>query len=520
MMSSSFSRQSCRIIRAAGVPAAGLLALASVGASAQEVLLEGAPRPSFVIVPRVSITETLTDNVSLSQVNQQSDLITEISPGIHISSEGGRVKGYFDYAASEILYAKNSSSRRTRNALNTLATLEAVDNWAYIDFSGSISQQDISAFGTQSINNSSINANRTEVSSYRISPYVRGHMGDMADYEARYSQGTINNEGGVGSNATTTEGLVRLYGNSSFSKLGWSADASQQSIDYSAGRRTESDRLNLGLSYLITPHIRVHANGGRESNNYTSFDKQSYGTSGFGVSWSPSERTQFSASRDQRSFGDAHSVSFEHWTARTAWSFTDTKDISVTPNQTGIASLGSVYSILFNQFASFESDPVARAQLVNAFLQANGVNPNAILVSSFLTSAVTLQRRQDLSFTLRGVRDTIIFLATRSESTRLDMVTTAIDDFSSSSLVNQRGFSANYVHRLSPNYSLSVLASQQETSGTSSLQNSTLRLLNMTVTGKVGKKSSASVGVRRVVSSSSSAPYAETAVFASLTVQF
>lgn len=474
------------------------------------------------IVPRVSITETLTDNVSLSNTSQQAEQITEIGAGIRINIDSGKLKTFFDYSLSNVMYAQGSSPNSTQyqNGLNTFGTLEVVDNWAFVDFSGSISQQAVSAFGTQSIDNTAINANRAEVANYRLSPYVRGRLGDMANYEARYSRAVSGSDATATSGVTTVDGVVKISGDSSFRSLGWSADASQQSVDYSAGRPTEVDQLNIGLSYLITPQLSVFAHAGREANNYTSFDKQSYGTSGVGVSWSPSETTKLSASRDHRSFGDAHSLSFEHRTARTAWKFTDTKDVSATPNQTGFARLGSIYDILYIQFASIEPNPISRAQLVNAFLQANGVSPNAVVVSSFLTSAVSLERRQDLSFALLGVRDTVTFIATRSESTRLDTLSTGVDDFTTSSLVRQRGFSVNYAHRLTPDYSLGILVSQQNTSGDSSLQDTTLRLLSVNVTGKVGKQATVSVGVRHVVSSSSTAPYVENAVIGSLNVQF
>jgi uncharacterized protein (PEP-CTERM system associated) len=495
------------------------LLVASAGAFAQTPGADAGPKRAVSIVPRVSVTETLTDNVRLSSANKQSDLVTEISPGIRINIEGARLKGYFDYALNGIFSVKNSSPSRTQNALTTFATLEAVDNWAFVDFSGSISQQAVSAFGTPLNSNTSINANQTEVSSYRISPYVRGRLADLAKYEARYSRSGTSSNAAAASDVTTDDGVVRISGDSAFRKLGWSADASRQRVDFNAGRPTEADRLNLGLSYAITPQLSVSANGGRENNNYTSFNKQSSGTSGFGVNWSPSETTRLSASRDHRSFGETHSVSLERRTARTVWRFTDSKDVSSTPNQTGIGSLGSVSDLLFSQFASIEPDPALRARLVDAFLQANGISPNAVAISSFLTSALSLLRRQDLSFALLGVRDTITFLASRSETRRLDRVSTVIDDLSASSVVHQRGFSVNYAHRLTPDYSLGVLASQQNTSGATNLQDIRLRSLNASVTGKVGKQTALSVGLRHVVSSGAR-QYNESAVLGSLIVQF
>ena len=476
---------------------------------------------AVTITPRISIAETFTDNVRLSSVGKQAEQTTEISPGIRIIVNGARLKSYFDYSLNEVVYAQNSSPRRTLNALTTFGTLEAIENRVFVDFSGLISRQAISAFGNPLIDNTSINTNQAEVSTYRLSPYIRGRLGNLVSYEARYSRAITRTDAVTGSGVTTTDAVGKVSGDSAFRNLGWRVDASQQSVDYTVGRPTKADRLSLGLSYTVTPQLNIFVNAGRETNNYVRLDKQSYGTRGFGLRWSPSERTSLSASRDYRFFGEGHNVSFDHRTARTAWRFSDTKGISTTPTQTGITNQGLNYDILYTQFASIQPDPVLRAQLVNAFLQTNGLNPNATATGGFLPSAVTLERRQDLLFALLGVRDTITFIATRNESRRLDTLSTGVDDLTTSSVVRQRGFSVNYSHRLTPDYSLGVLASQQNASGSSALQDTTLRLVSLNVTGRLGRKSFASVGARHTTGSTGGiGSYVENAVFANLNVQF
>lgn len=493
-----------------GVALTGLLLVASTTAWGQ-----------VTVTPRVTVTETITDNVRLSSTHPQSEQITEITPGLRINIAGSRLKTYFDLGVSRVIYAQNTAddSTRIRNALNTFGTFEAVDNWAFIDFMGTISRQSVSAFGTQSADNTSVNANQAEVSNYRISPYVRGSLGYMADYEARYSRSTTRSDSATASDVDTADASAKLSGNSAFRNLGWSADASRQTVSYSAGRTTEADRLNLGLTYTLTPQFNVFASGGRETNNFVTLDKISSSASSMGLNWAPSNTTKLSASRSKRPFGNAHNLSFEHRSARTVWRFTDSRDVSTTPSQTGFGSIGSIYDLLFSQFASIEPDPIARAALVNAYLQANGINPSAIVVSDFLSSAVSVQRRQNLSFSLLGLRDTITLIATRTQSNRLDTVSTALDDLSNGSTVRQAGFSVNYAHRLTPDYSLGVLWSQQKTFADNNAQDTRLRSLNLNVAGRFGKRTSAVLGVRHVVSDGLS-PYSETAVTGNLNVQF
>ena len=504
-----------------------LMVMAVAGAHAQTVdtqepVSATGAKPAFSVVPRVSVAETFTDNARLSSVDKRADQITEISPGIRITSETGRVKGYFDYSLRELIYAQNSAPSTTQNALNTFGTVEAVEKRAYLDFSGNISQQAISAFGTQSVGNTATNANLTETSSFRLSPYVRGRLTDAAEYEARYSLTTTRTKSSLVSDVTAADTLVKVGSGSGsgFRLLGWSVEGTQQNINYSAGRITEADRLRAVLTYAVTPQFRLSAIGGREANNYLSFDKQSYDSTGFGVDWTPSERTKLSASRENRFFGEGHNLSFEHRTGRTVWRFSDVRDTFATPSQSGVGSIGSVYDLFFTQFASIEPDPILRAQLVNNFLLANGINPNAAVISNFLTSAVSLQRRQNLSFSLLGVRDTVTFMATRSETSQLDSQSNFSGDFSKSTIVSQQGFSASYAHRLTPLSSLNVFASQQNTSGSFVLQDSTLRYFNVSVSSLIAKRSTATLGIRRVVFDSTTSPYVETAITGNLTVQF
>ena len=476
------------------------------------------PKQSIKVIPRVTVTETWTDNVRLDSTGQ-TERITEVSPGIHVDFNKARLKGFFDYSLSGMAYANSSAANRSVNALSSNLQLEAIDGTLFVDASGSISQQAASAFGAQLVDNTSLNSNRTEVSTYRISPYMKGQLGDVTTYSARYSRSTTSS-GAIGaSDSATNELTLGFKGDIGAKRLSWAADIKNQDVSYGAGRTTESGTALLGLAFAITPRFKVSAASGIESNNFTSLNKESNTVNGAGLEWAPLESTKLSAALLHHSYGDTYQLNFDHRTARTVWSFSDSKMVSQSPNTQGSGSRGSAYDLYFAQFATTEPDPVARAQLVNAYLQTYGISPSSAVNTGFTAASVSLERRQQLSFALLGARRTITFIASQSESTRLDTITTAIDDFNASPTVRQQALSGNFAHRLTPDYSLGLLLSQIITSGVLSTQSLNVRSANLSLTGKVGKKTTATIGLRKVDAENTTKPYTESAVTARLNLQ-
>ena len=496
---------------------AGLL-LASFGAAAQTEP-EITSKRTVSVVPRISLTETYTDNLYLTGSPTKSEWVTELSPGVKVDIAGARLKAFFDYSFTKLAYASEGALGRSQNSLNTGGTLEAIEKWFFVDFGGMISQQSISAFGTQAgSNNTAINGNQTEVAEYRISPYLRGRLAGAVDYEARISRDTTRPKDDVAPGSASTDAFVTLTGGGRASGLGWTADVGQRNDSYTTGRDTEAQRINLGLYKAFSPQVKVTAKIGHESNDYTTVDRQTYDTYSLGLNWAPSEVTKLAATVGHRYFGNAHDISFEHRTGRTVWTFSDVVD-DYTQNQSGMTSQGSNYDLLYRQFAAVEPDPTARATLVSNYLQKNGISATAVS-SSFLSSAVTLERRQSLSFALLGLRDTILLSVSQTRSTRVDTLSTGVDDLTNSDVVRQQWLNANYSHRLTPDTSLGVTLSRQDTSGDNSLQDTSLKELHVNLTGKIGKHAAATLGARRMLFQSNTAPYAESALIGTFNMQF
>ena len=472
------------------------------------------------IKPRISLTETLTDNVAIDgrTGNKEADLITQISPGVHIEGKSARLRAYLDYTLNAQIYSKSDTSR-TRNSLNSFATLEALENWLYLDANARIAQQSISAFGTQSPGITSINTNATETATVGFSPYIRGQFGGLVDYGLRYNRSSTRSDASAVSDIDLAELSGYLKGNTFFRELQWSADASNQTVDYSGGRKTEASRATGRLTYLLTPQFRIIGAGGWEENNYASIDKQRHSTHGYGLDWNPTERTQFSAFKERRFFGDGHNVSFSHRFPNSSIRFTDTRDVSVLPNQFANPGYGTLYDVIAAQFAALPEP--ARTTAVQNFFNANPtISPNTQAVSGFLNARATVQRRQQLSLVVTGVRNTITLLANRNLSQSMFASNVLADDFSRVSEIQQQGFSISYSHQLSPLSSFNTLFSRQENTGRGvETLKTTTNLYQFNFLTKLGAKTSASLSIRHM-ESDGTLSYKENALIGAITYTY
>lgn len=481
---------------------AGLAGVTIIG------VLAGVPVSAFAgtwtITPSVAVRETATDNARLSDTNKESDLISDISPGILVEGVGGRSKLRFDYQMHNLIYASDSSRNKTQHALNAFGTLEALEDWFFIDASGTISQQSISPFGgaPSSGANTNGNDNSTETSTYRLSPYFRGTLGGFADYQLRYNLTTTSSAASQANDSDTKELVGTLKGVTALASLGWSVDASSQEVNFDNGRSSEADRLRGVLTYQINPQFRVSLIGGREANDYLTIDKESYTTKGAGFDWSPTERTLVSASREDRFFGKSNTFSVSHRTAGSAWKYTESKDANVQTNQQS-GGLGTYFDLFYSLTSSSLSD-AERTAITNALLDLYNLSPEAQVQGGFLTNGVTLQHRRQLSFALLGSRNTVTFTASRSESENMSAgVGTGIlvgTDFVDVRNVRQRLISVNWSHKLTGMSSLVGTVSRLNStgSGNTSLE-TTQQTYSLDFTTKLGPNTSAGFGARHIV---------------------
>lgn len=487
-----------------------LSALAPCLALAQDA---GNAAHAWIIEPSVALRQTFTDNQTLQSV-KESDSITEASAGVRLTGNSRILRGFLDYSLTGSAYAKNSAANALDHVLNANAIAEVIDGQAFVDLRASYLKQAISAFGSQSPEQRLTERNTADFARVFISPYVRGRVGSTTRYEARLSREVARAKGTDLGDAENSAASLHFDGLASGSALGWSADATHDVSNYRAGRRTFDSRARVGLTYAVTNEVKLGLGVGTERTDLVTIDGKSTPTYAAQAEWTPTERTSLSANVEKRFFGPAHVLRFLHRTRNTVWTVSDSRDISDRATQ-GNAGLGNVYDLFFRQYASVEPDVVKRDVLVRNLLRTSGVDPNAVVVGGFLSSAATLQRMQSASLAIVGVRNTITVLLSSGRNERADKVATVLDDLSTTRAVRERGLSLDWAYRLTPQSSINLTASYRSSDGDLASQQTTLKAVRAAWTSTLGLNSIVNIGARHVIFDSPTTPYDENALFAS-----
>jgi uncharacterized protein (PEP-CTERM system associated) len=87
----------------------------------------------WIIRPRLTVEEALTDNVLQVHSPMRWDLTTAISPGISIAGQTPRAVVHLDYAPVLIVNARTGSQNALNQQLNATASIMAIEEFAFID---------------------------------------------------------------------------------------------------------------------------------------------------------------------------------------------------------------------------------------------------------------------------------------------------------------------------------------------------------------------------------------------------
>jgi uncharacterized protein (PEP-CTERM system associated) len=470
----------------------------------------------------VNVDASLSTQVVFTSVSGRSgsdvpEVVTQVSPGIRLTSRSGRVVGSLDYRLQASIYSGQKDSEEISNSLAASALAEIVPGWFFFDARASVTQQADSAYGLQSATGSVLaNDNRIEVLSISLSPYVKGYLGSAAEYSVRLNAAATNGWKSIAADSTNMGGSVDLRSRSSGAMFGWSLQASHQVVDFRAGRATQNDRLTAGLTMQPDPELTLSLRGGQESTDVGGFERRQYDNWGGGIRWTPTDRTLVNLDANRRYFGSGHQVSLEHRFRRLAIRFSSSRDVSGGADGGSAGQPVTLYQLWFAQFASVEPDPVARELLVRELLRQSNQDPNALVSGGFLASAITLQRRESLALTWAGQRTSFNLQAFSSSSRNIDNPTGPLDTGD----IRQRGYSCTLSYKLTPRSGLNLMLANQRAINAAGRPGTDLDSVMFSWTTTINAQASASLSARHAEFGSVTDSYRESAVTASLNLRF
>jgi uncharacterized protein (PEP-CTERM system associated) len=445
------------------------------------------------------------------------DFVAEVRPSVRLDSRSGRVVGSLSYAASLSHHSNQADASGVQNQLAANLSAEAVERWLYVDATASVSQQVANAYGQQTVGGSTQdNPNRVEVGTISVSPYVRGSLFGGVSYEVRLTGSATNGRRSVAADSTQYGGSMTLSSVVSGTALGWALVGSTQTVDFRAGRESTNDRVTATLTYALDADVSLALRGGQESNDVASLNRTSYNNWGAGVTWRPSPRTRMQFDTDERFFGKSHRLVLEHRLTSTSFTLNSVRDISGGLDGNNTAAPITQFQLLDRIFASVQPDPALREILVLDELRAKGLDPNATAPGGFFNPGVTVTERQDLTVAYSARRLTLSAQAYATKSRVIDAgaVTAPNED------VRQQGYTGSASYRLNPNTSVALTGSRLLTKATATLPGTELKSLSLSATTQLGRRTSGSAAARYTVFNSSTEPYREAAISASLSHRF
>ncbi len=455
--------------------------------------------------PTVEVAEIYTDNLRLTPRGMEnSEFITQISPGLTIEGTGRQLKVKARYEMQNLAYTKQGGTN-TNHQFAGDAHAELAKNLFFLDGKAQVSQQTISPFAAQSDSTVNLSNNRTEVRSYSLSPYLQHRFGSTASTELRYTHDAVTTDtGGLLDNES--DGIFfSVNSGPSFRTLGWGLHYSQRNTDYDHANSLKTEETAANLYYLLTPRFKLTATAGYEKYNYASLGGEKpegrFWTGGF--SWAPTERTSIAANAGHRFYGKTFSLLANHRTRRTAWSLGYNDDITTSQAQYLIPATTDTSLFLNELWQSSIPDPETRQQIVDSFILDAGL-PNTLNHSiNTLTNRVFLQKRWLASVAVNGAKNTLLFSVfnTRREAQTSGGVDTALLGAGNLALednTHQRGVNALWNWRMSARTSANFSAGYTQAESLATDLRTDTRTYRMALTRNFHRKLKGTLEYRRL----------------------
>lgn len=506
------------------------LRLAPLAAAA--MLLAGAAHADIRVTPTLTSTLTYTDNINLSSDDKHSEMIGQVTPGITVVSTSRRLQMSASAQWLQFAYLNgngrdtNDSQRQYSGAL--LGTI--VDDLLYVDASAARGLQSTSAFGPQLNTDLYSRGNRTEVSSWRISPYLVHRFGRSATAQLRYTRdGVDTGTRALFGNSIADTVSANLSSGTAFQAVGWGLNYYNQEVDNGLTGQSSSEFVSANLRVPVTPRFALTANAGYDRYDFEGPGGKNGGRNwAAGFHWAPSQRTNVAASLGRHFYGQTGALDATHRSRRSVWTAKYSDGITTSRSQFLMPGSIDTTSLLDDLFRTAIPDATERARAIAAYMAANGLSPTVTDSVNYLSNRYMREKRLRGSVAYRMARGSALLGMYVSERVALSnqQSDSALLGSQMSSLndnVRQRGVDATYTHQVDPRTnaiaSWNLRRSESMTTGFEDVQ----RTLRVGLTRRWEDHMLGVVEVRRRTGGTgfaSNGGYTENAVSASLSMQF
>ena len=508
--------------------------------AAAVLLLAALPaQADWRVTPTLRVAETWTDNVNLTEDElAHSDLITQISPGFRLSNQTRRLTVNASAQLHTFAYLHDSDKRNrdgsfgdgenggvssVRRSYRANLRGELAQDLLYLDATAARGQQNISAFGPRITNDQYSNANRTDIDTWSISPYLLKNFGSTAAGQLRFTRDSVGGGDNIGFRRTGGNTLLAsLVNGPAFRTVGWGVTYTKQDLNGGRYGDSSSEMVATNLRYMVNARFSLLANAGYDRYEFEGLGGGEQGANwSVGFAWTPSSRTSLEATAGRHFYGNTGTLMAMHRSRHTSWNVSYNDVITTSRQQFTLPSTIDTAGLLDRMFATAYPDPVQRAQVVQAYIEQTGLPPSLSDSINYLSNRFMRQKRLQASMVYRKGRSSAVLSAHASDRSAIsdqqsDSPLLGSQQGRYSDNVRQHGFEANYTYRLNSRSNLTARYDIDESESRDRGYKSTQRVFQLGVSRRFGETIGTIDLRRRSGDRFNAGTYTENAIAASL----
>lgn len=440
---------------------------AAAAASALLLCPAAAHAARWALDAGVSSTLTWSSNGDLGiGTESRADTLLEVRPHLSLTAEGPRLRLRGNLALDGVATVHDTQPKRILPEADVNAHWVAIERFLFVDAGVHAQRTSQNPFGVRP--ELATSANTLTTAQAHLSPFIESSIDASTRYRLRSENSWTHDIGPAASQASVTA-AAGYFGRHSLAlehdprPLGWRLEAERSQTRYrdDAQQPITADIARLVLDYALGADTTAGVRAGREHTDLVTRDTRR-NIYGWQAQWRPSERTTLAAFDEQRFFGSAWRLSFDHRMPRLAWSIVASRSLDTTPQALfNLLPTDNVAALIDAMFTTRYPDPIARAEVVQDFLAQQGIASGTLRPTTIYSPRLSIVTLRSATVTLTGTRNTLALSAFLS---RTEDAPDAGNLATGTALTNnsEQGASATLSHRLSPttNVNMSIDASR------------------------------------------------------------